>query len=263
MNKNLIGTTEANGYPFLPLRERLAIYQKIGFRSVMLWWGEPDGVGDKETRKERVALAQEYGLQVENVHSDLENSNALWMPGLFGDEKMRAIIKAVEDCQSCGVERLVLHLTNGINAPDVSGIGLQRFERILACAIKCEVVLAIENVRTEKHVRYVLDHYSDRHVAFCYDSGHANVWCKDVDWLSLYGDRLAAVHLHDNRGQEDEHICPLAGAINWSKVMTQINDSAYTGSLTLETEYRGDADIEKLEVFLRESYDSGLRLGVL
>ena len=89
------------------------------------------------------------------------------------------------------------------------------------------------------------------------------MWCKDVDWLSLYSDRLAAVHLHDNNGIEDQHISPFMGTIDWVKIMQRIKRSSYEGSLTLETEYRGIEDIAQLEDFLSKSYQKAADLAAL
>lgn len=259
MKQNIIGTTTANGYPFLSLKERFEIYRNSGYRSVMLWWGE----NDKDTRNERVSLANQYNLQIENVHSDMDHCNSLWEPGPHGDEKEKEFIKAIKDCNINDIRCMVMHLTNGSAPPEISDIGLHRLEHLFECAIKHDVVLAIENVRTDQHIRYVLDHYHDRHIAFCYDSGHSNVWCKDVDWLSLYADRLAAVHLHDNNGIEDQHLAPFMGTIDWSKIMQKIRCSSYEGCLTLETEYRGKEDIAQLKDFLGKSYQKAAFLTAL
>jgi len=121
----------------------------------------------------------------------------------------------------------------------------------------------IENVHADKHVMYVLDNYKDKHVAFCYDTGHANLWSRGTDWLSMYADRLAAIHLHDNNGNEDEHTFPLTGTIDWIAVMEKINKSLYDGCLALETEYKGNENTEQLESFLKTSYQSGLDLALL
>ena len=110
---------------------------------------------------------------------------------------------------------------------------------------------------------YVLDNYKDKHVAFCYDTGHANLWIRGTDWLSMYADRLAAIHLHDNNGNEDEHTFPLTGTIDWIAVMEKINKSLYDGCLALETEYKGNENTEQLESFLKTSYQSGLDLALL
>lgn len=259
MDKSKIGTTSANGWPFLSFKERFATYQKLGFHSVMLWWGE----GEKESRKDRVALAKEYNLHIENVHSDMEGSNYLWEPGPLGDQKLLEHIQAVRDCDTYGIRRMVIHLTNGDSPPDVSDVGLKRIVLLIGFAIKHDVVLAIENVRTDKHIKYVLDNYKDKHVSLCYDAGHANLWCKETDWLSMYADRLAAVHLHDNNGFQDQHTFPLTGTIDWAGIMQKINKSSYDGCLSLETEYRGSEDTRQLEAFLRKSYQSGVALAML
>jgi len=259
VNKNHIGITSANGWPFLPFKERFAIYQRLGFHSIMLWWGE----GEKETREDRVVLAKEHNLQIENVHAEMEYSNSLWKPGPHGDQKIQEHIEAVKDCDKYDIRRIIIHLTNGDSPPDISDVGLKRIELLIECAIKHDVILAIENVRTDKHIKYVLDNYKDKHVAFCYDTGHANLWCKDTDWLSMYADRLVAVHLHDNGGIEDDHTFPLTGTIDWADVMQKINKSAYDGCLSLETEYMGNGNTEQLENFLRTSYQSCCNLALL
>ena len=124
MNKNHIGITSANGYPFLSFKERFAIYQRLGFHSIMLWWGE----GEKETRKDRVALAKEHNLHIENVHSDMDYSNSMWKPGEHGDQKIQEHIEAVKDCATYGIKRMVIHMTNGDSPPDISDIGIKRIE---------------------------------------------------------------------------------------------------------------------------------------
>ena len=254
--KKTIGISTANGYPFLSFRERFALFSKLGFQSIMLWWGE----GERETRAQRVGLANEYHLYIENVHADMENSNFLWVPDASGDEKAEELIQAIIDCKTYGIKCMVIHLTNGNEPPEISDIGLLRMEKIFLTAKRHEITLAIENVRTEKHIRYILDHYHDEHIGFCLDTGHANIWFKDTDWLSLYGDRLAAVHLHDNNGINDEHSVPFMGNLGWNEIMYQLSRSLYHGPLTLETEYRGDENFEYLEKFLKDSFDAGLRL---
>jgi len=253
--KNAIGISTANGYPFLSFEERLALYNRLGFQSVMLWWGDDE----PETRSERAALAKQYHLHIENVHADMANSNSLWLPGAGGDKKAEDLMQAVIDCHHSGIKCMVLHLTNGIAPPDISDIGLQRMELVFATAIKYGVTLAIENVRSSKHIRYILDHYHDEHIGLCFDTGHSNIWCQDTDWLSLYGDRLAAVHIHDNGGITDEHGIPCTGTLDWDSIINQLSKSSYHGALTLETEYRG-GDLEELKTFLGNSYDAGIAL---
>jgi len=247
------------GWRFLSLEERFAAFRKAGFQSVLLWWGE----GEKESRKERVALAKSSGLEIVDVHAEMSQSNSIWLSGAQGEQKICEYIATVEECAKCGIERMVIHLTNGDTPPDISTIGLKRIERLMASAVRNDVILAIENVRVDAHIKFILDYYKEKHVALCYDAGHANLWCKDTDWLSLYKDRIAAVHLHDNNGEEDEHNIPFRGTVDWKNVMPKMKASSYNGCLPLETDCRGIDDGEQFEDFLNAIYESGLKLSIL
>ena len=95
--------------------------------------------------------------------------------------------------------------------------------------------MALENVRNNQTLVQLLDTIPSPMLGLCYDSGHDFVWSgKPYDLLKRYGDRLFAVHLHDNRGREDEHLPIGEGDVNWETVRQGIGDSAYAGSFTLE-----------------------------
>lgn len=71
-------------------------------------------------------------------------------------------------------------------------------------------------------------------LGFCYDSGHENCYCKGADLLSLYGDKLMALHLHDNDCIEDQHRIPGEGTIDWNYVAQKIKSIGYSGAISLE-----------------------------
>lgn len=76
---------------------------------------------------------------------------------------------------------------------------------------------------------------------FHLDVGHANLRLgrgeknRTKDLLMAFGDRLAHVHLSDNRGgAEDLHLPLGAGAIDWSGVARMLKDAGWNGTVTLE-----------------------------
>jgi hydroxypyruvate isomerase len=151
--KNQIGITTAAGYNF-PYEERFRLYKEYGFSTVMLGWEEDD-----TPREKRVSLAHKAGLEIENVHSDFSHTNCMWKDGDDGETKLKNLIKSLEDCAAYGIPVMVMHLSNGTDIPEVTDIGLFRFKTLLEKAVKLNVTLAVENVRTEKHVKYVLEHF--------------------------------------------------------------------------------------------------------
>ncbi len=254
MKTDVLGITALNGADHFSQRERFAVISKVGFKSVMLAWGTDD------CRKESISLAEEYGLIIENAHSDMHGCNPLWIDGKEGEEKTSQLLKTVDDCGRYGIKTMIMHLSNGFDTPPLSGIGLKRIERIFDAAKDTGVTIALENARVCTHLRYVLDNYTCEHVKFCFDAGHANIWCTDTPWFDLYSQRLAAVHLHDNGGKEDDHQIPLTGTVKWDEVLKSIGNSSYCGNLTLETEVKGISDKDDFTEYLRRAYAAAEKL---
>ncbi|MDQ4145784.1 MAG: sugar phosphate isomerase/epimerase, partial [Actinomycetota bacterium] len=76
---------------------------------------------------------------------------------------------------------------------------------------------------------------------FHLDIGHANLRLglgqrnRTSELLDAFGDRLAHVHLSDNRGGTDDLHLPLgAGAIDWKWAARRLKESGYDGTVTLE-----------------------------
>ncbi len=76
---------------------------------------------------------------------------------------------------------------------------------------------------------------------FHLDVGHANLRLgrgeknRTKELLTAFGDRLAHVHLSDNRGgAEDLHLPLGAGAIEWAGVARMLRDAGWDGTVTLE-----------------------------
>ena len=82
------------------------------------------------------------------------------------------------------------------------------------------VRLAVENCYEvdELILQEYFEYYSPEFMGFCYDSGHANLH-NNLEKLMEFKDRLIVTHLHDNKGEDDEHQYPGWGTIKWNKVM--------------------------------------------
>lgn len=70
------------------------------------------------------------------------------------------------------------------------------------------------------------------------DFGHANLmvpYNTAREILAAYGDRLRHVHLHDNKGgQEDLHLPLGAGNLDVADVVMSLKEAGYDGTITLE-----------------------------
>lgn len=98
--------------------------------------------------------------------------------------------------------------------------------------------------------------------AFCFDTGHANILGKNMkEMISVLGNRIKAVHIHDNDGIRDLHQLPftftkeLAGEVStdWNGFLCGLREIGYSGVLSFET-------FGVLKCFPEELWDSALRL---
>ena len=253
----MLGINSHNGFP-IPLEFRYPLLKKAGFDSMILGWDN----SEIATRVDRVWLSKAFDLKIEHAHGSFKNINSLWIPGAEGDRTCRRLLREIGDCSEFGINTLVLHLTSGSTPPPVSEDGMQRLDYLVRFAEKSGVRLAFENMRVPQHLQTVLEHFNTPYVGLCYDSGHENLWTPNTDWLSLHKDRVFAIHLHDNDGTADTHDLPFSGTVNWEKVTSAIAASGYTGSITLEVEFPGDAlhNTESFRAFLCEAYKHGKML---
>jgi sugar phosphate isomerase/epimerase len=77
-------------------------------------------------------------------------------------------------------------------------------------------------------------------VGICLDYGHANLMGDVGDAVEAVSGHLWTTHVHDNRGQRDDHLVPFAGAIDWDAAIMATQKIGYDGALILEVGDTGD-----------------------
>ena len=86
---------------------------------------------------------------------------------------------------------------------------------------KCPATVVLENTYepTPETFRTVLDAVNSPRLKICLDMGHMNVWSKVPleEWIAVLGEDIRSMHIHDNKGDDDSHLVPGKGAINWSE----------------------------------------------
>lgn len=222
----------------MQLRDRFRLIKSAGFDAVGLW--RDDWLGWSGHR-EYADCARAAGLLVYDGHApfirDYDMVNALWLDNLEGETTYDMYCRTVIGCGEDGVKNLIVHLTDdygGRVIPPVSDVGIARIRRLVETAEKCGVVVALENLTVKRYLTYVFERVVSPHLGFCYDAGHRNCFEPNVDFLSEFGDRLVALHLHDNDGSMDQHLIPFCGNICWQEQMQNIASTGYSGPTTLE-----------------------------
>jgi len=72
-------------------------------------------------------------------------------------------------------------------------------------------------------------------VGICWDTGHAHIQRLDQpSALSAIGKRLKATHIQDNNGEQDQHLLPFHGTIDWQGIIARLQDIGYEGDFVYE-----------------------------
>ena len=110
--------------------------------------------------------------------------------------------------------------------------------------------------------RDFLDEIADPFAVACVDVGHAGLAGEDpADVILTLGDKVKALHIHDNRFKADDHTLPYLGEIDWDTVTDALGKIGYAGDFTYEvTGYLTRFDDELVEKALALQVAVGRRL---
>jgi len=71
-------------------------------------------------------------------------------------------------------------------------------------------------------------------LGICMDVGHAHLLGDAADAIETASEYLVTTHIHDNRGQHDDHLVPFQGTINWPAAVMAFEKIGYDGVLMYE-----------------------------
>jgi len=182
-------------------------------------------------------VLKKYGIFWESMHAPFDGINSIWRQGEEGDNMLGRLTDAVDACATAAVPILVVHLSSGRTPPSITDIGRERFAKLVDYAGEKGVKVAFENQRMLGNIAWAFEAFADApHVGFCYDTGHENCFTPGREYMPLFGKKLIFTHIHDNTGvfNKDEHMIPFDGNLDFDRVVRQLKESGYQGTLMLE-----------------------------
>ena len=191
------------------------------------------------------------GLRYEMIHAPFAHTNALWQEGEEGERELAALITAVRCAAEAQCPTVAVHLTASRETPPITDLGRARYEILVEYAAKKNVNIAFENIVGLAHLEWAMAHFKDApNVGFCWDCGHEKCFAGGTEYIPLFGKRLIATHLHDNGGvaNKDQHKLPFDGRLDFGRVVKQLRQSGYRGTLTLEVFAENTHDYDGMSV---------------
>jgi sugar phosphate isomerase/epimerase len=203
----------------------------------------------------------EAGLELHGVHAPIGESfsGERWGPPLTlassdADTRARAMEeaeRALQIARRIPFAVLVAHLglprSQRPSATDNSRDGARRsIEELLRLAAPLGVKIALEVIPNELSragaLVYFIEQVLDNPAAgICLDFGHAHMDGDLVDAIETVSEHVITTHVHDNRGQTDDHLVPFEGSIDWPSALTAVQKVGYEGTLLLEIASHGSA----------------------
>jgi sugar phosphate isomerase/epimerase len=228
-------------YSFKPKIERsFQLFVDFGFK--YLHWCED---WNKETIYSQHQMASyhdllnSFGLTCLDVHGVETSAFYLGVREKSAtDRYIQLLENRIEFCSAVGGDAVVIHPPN-VENPEELNCCLKRslhiFEQVRPLCEDLGVTIAVENCNPydEPILKYYFARYLPEFVGFCFDSGHAHL-NRNLEAVFQFSGRLKVLHLHDNRGKNDEHQPPLWGTLDWEKIMQWITGSNYQKPLNFE-----------------------------
>lgn len=210
---------------------------------------------------DRIAgLLDELGLRLLDLHGSAGRKHD-WSSRWRG--KRRAGVELVKNriamAARLGADVVIMHV------PEDPACGPVRksLDELEPLCRDRNVRIAIENTNNHDAVRAMLADYAGDYVGLCYDSGHGNMRDGGLAFLNDLGDRLIAVHLHDNDGSADLHNLPFTGTTDWSRLAGLIATSAYDKCISMESNMRHESGYADEAAFLADAVKAGARLAAM
>lgn len=232
----------------LSVEEKAKAIKEMGFDGVFVF--------DDEVLDEAIMEVRKQNLHIEALHLPFKNCNHLWLDDDEGVKYTNIAIQGIKKAKEHLIPTVVFHISSKDNPPLYSEIGLRRIKEILKVAEELDINFALENLRRLDYLDYVYENIKSDKLKFCFDSGHANAFTKNLEdfKFSKYQEKLVCVHFSDNFGDYDSHLIPFMGNINWEKLAKKLYTIGFNGPLTSEAIIKDEDPIVGLKK-IKEALD--------
>ena len=210
------------------LQEAIDFGKRQGLSAFEVWADHPHAHPDETSVDLRARVRRELmGFERVSVHGPLGNASlASINPGIWR-ESLRQHLATIELAHDIGAAVLVVHpgdLRDARFAAEFTRLAEEALGRLARRAEELGVTLAVENCgpyhagidRRAEDLVALITHVGSSRLQACLDTGHGAVNGNTADLVRLLGDAIVHLHVHDNHGQQDEHLPVGRGTIDFS-----------------------------------------------
>lgn len=214
-------------------------------------YNDPEADAKKEIKKISEDLKSD-GIEISQIHGPWR-----YPPKDYTEEdraeRLERMKRSIRMCAHMGCKRWVVHPIMPYGIDDV-GTGNEEktweinkifMSELLKTAKEEGVIICFENMpflklslSSPKAIVKFVREMDDDNFRICLDTGHANIFpeIKIGDVVRLMGDKLEALHIHDNDEKDDRHWIPGMGTLDWEDFGKALKEIGFKGVFSYETE---------------------------
>ena len=133
--------------------EALPLIKAAGFDSYFSSRKTVDEVRDMKR------IGDELGLTLEFIHAPFSGINNMWVPGMDYLTIYNGMKESILTAAELGIPYVIMHVSSGWNPPEITDLGLARYDSLVELAIEKGVVLAFENLLKVGILSYFVDRF--------------------------------------------------------------------------------------------------------
>jgi sugar phosphate isomerase/epimerase len=147
-------------------------------------------------------------------------------------EAVDEIKRALDLVEQIPFRYCIQHVARQRDVPDERkwDAAFSSLEHLSLFARQRGVTLAIENtpgeMATPVNLKNFLEQTRLSNVKLCFDAGHAHIEGGAEEALAAVRDLVVTTHVHDNRGERDDHLLPYEGTIDWGEMLAALPNDA-------------------------------------
>jgi len=192
--------------------------------------------------KRLMSISKSYKVKY-SIHAPIADVNIAALSERMREASTLELMAAMEQALELDVKTITIH--PGIYSMVVHGQEQKSIERAKRSIRTLDRVIgefgigiAIENMPSFKFMlgqtaEQLNELIEGTEMGVCFDIGHANTTGQIDQMIDLFKDRIVNVHIHDNHGQQDEHLTIGEGNINFPPVLKRLSN--YKGNYIIES----------------------------
>jgi sugar phosphate isomerase/epimerase len=161
---------------------------------------------------------------------------------------LNEMIHSLETAAGLGAKKAILHpaMISGLGPfvmETARTLALESLSIISDKAASLDITLCLENMFPRYLSCFEPKHFQDIFRDFpllkmCLDTGHANIddpgQKRLFRFLRKFPDKISHIHMSDNHGKKDNHLGVGQGTIDFKKLVKQMADDGFDGTITFE-----------------------------